>query len=50
MKSLPTEQRRFDLTPIKERYQTAYGQDSGTILLLLQPQPPAAADPLVYQF
>ena len=46
----PTEQRRFDLTPVKERYQAAYGQDSGTVLLLLQPLPPAADRPLVYQF
>ena len=47
----PTEQRRFDLTPIEERYQAAYGgQDSGTVLLLLQPLPLAQNQPLVYQF
>ena len=46
----PTEQRRFDLTPITERYQVAYGQDSGTVLLLLQPLPLADDQPLVYQF
>ena len=46
----PTEQRRFDLTPVKERYQAAYGQDSGTVLLLLQPLPLADDPPLVYQF
>ena len=46
----PTQQLRFDLTPIKERYQAAYGQDSGTVLLLLQPLPLADDQPLVYQF
>ena len=45
-----TEQRRFDLTSIKERYQAAYGQESGTVLLLLQPLPLADDQPLVYQF
>ena len=45
----PTEQRRFDLTPITERYQVAYGQDSGSVLLHLQPDP-ATDQPLVYQF
>ena len=46
----PTRQLRFDLTPIKERYQAAYGQDSGIVLLLLQPLPLADDQPLVYQF
>ena len=45
----PTEQLRFDLTPISKRYQRAYGQDSGSVLLLLQPDP-ATDQPLVYQF
>ena len=40
----------FDLTPVKERFQAAYGQDSGTVLLLLQPLPLADDPPLVYQF
>ena len=48
--SYPTEQRRFDLIPVKERYQAAYGQDSGTVLLLLPPLPLADDPPLVYQF
>ena len=46
----PTEQRRFDLTPIKQRYQTAYGEDSGTVLLLLYPLPLDDDQPIVYQF
>ncbi len=47
----PTEQLRFDLTPIRERYQRAYGQDSGSVLLHLQPEPATNTDqPLVYQF
>ena len=46
----PTEQLRFDLTPIRERYQRAYGQDSGSVLLLLQPLSRADDQPLVYQF
>ena len=46
----PTRLLRFDLTPIKERYEAAYGQDSGTVLLLLQPLPLADDQPLVYQF
>ena len=48
--SYPTRQLRFDLAPIRERYQAAYGQDSGTVLLLLQPAPAAAQPPLVYRF
>ena len=44
----PTEHLRFDLTPIRERYRAAYGQDSGTVLLHLRPAP-AADRPLVYQ-
>ena len=30
-----TEQVRFDLRPIKRRYQTAYDQDSGVVYLRL---------------
>ena len=45
----PTRQLRFDLAPIRERYRAAYGQDSGTVLLLFHPAP-AADQPLVYQF
>ena len=45
----PTENRRFDLTPIKERYRTAYGQDSGMVRLLLRPAP-NTGQPLVYEF
>ena len=44
-----TRQLRFDLAPIRERYRAAYGQDSGTVRLLLDPAP-AAGQPLVYQF
>ena len=46
----PTRQLRFDLAPIRERYRAAYGQDSSTVLLLLQPPPLADDQPLVYQF
>ena len=46
----PTRQLRFDLAPIRERYRAAYGQDSSTVLLLLQPLPLADDQPLVYQF
>ena len=45
----PTEDRRFDLTPIKERYRAAYGLDSGSVRLLLQPAP-GTDQPLVYEF
>ncbi len=45
----PTRQLRFDLAPIRERYRAAYGQHSGTVLLLFYPAP-AADPPLVYQF
>ena len=45
----PTRQLRFDLAPIRERYQGAYGQDSGTVLLLLH-SAHAADQPLVYRF
>ena len=45
----PTRQLRFDLTPIRERYRAAYGQDSGTVLLLFHPAL-AADQPHVYQF
>lgn len=45
----PTENRRFDLTPIKERYGTAYGKDTGSVRLLLLPAP-ITDQPLVYEF
>ena len=44
--AFPTEQLRYDLTPIRERYRGAYGRDSGTVHLRLD-QSPA---PLVYRF
>ena len=44
-----TERLRFDLSPIRERYRASYGQDSGTVHLLLHPAPDAD-HPLVYQF
>lgn len=43
----PTENYRFDLTPIKRRYQNAYRQDTGTLILRLKDAP--AVD-LVYEF
>ncbi len=48
-KAYPTRQLRFDLAPIRERYRAAYGQDSGTVLLLFHPAL-AADQPLVYRF
>ena len=45
----PTRQLRFDLTPIRERYQAAYGKESGNVVLLLHPAPDTD-QPLVYQF
>ena len=45
----PTEDRRFDLTPIKERYRKAYGLDSGAVRLLLH-RDPNSDQPLVYEF
>ena len=45
----PTENRRFNLTPIKERYRAVYGRDSGSVRLLLHPAPDSA-QPLVYEF
>ena len=44
--AFPTEQLRYDLTPIRELYRGAYGRDSGTVHLRLD-QSPA---PLVYRF
>ena len=46
----PTRQLRFDLAPIGERYRTVYGQESGSVLLHLQPEPTADQPQLVYQF
>ena len=45
----PTENRRFDLSPIKERYRSAYGLDSGSIRLILHPAP-NSGQPLAYEF
>ncbi len=43
----PTENYRFDLTPIKTMYQEAYRQEAGTIILRLKDAPDAE---LVYEF
>ena len=43
----PTENYRFDLTPIKTMYQEAYRQEAGTIILRLKDAPDGA---LVYEF
>ena len=43
----PTDNYRFDLTPIKKMYQTAYRQKSGTIILRLKDAPD---EELVYEF
>lgn len=43
----PTENYRFDLTPIKTMYQTAYRQEAGTIILRLKDAPEGE---LVYEF
>jgi len=43
----PTENYRFDLTPIKTMYQNAYRQDAGTIVLRLKD---AAEGDLIYEF
>ena len=45
--AFPTETYHFDLTPIKTRYQTAYQQESGIIILLLKDAPNGQ---LVYEF
>ena len=45
----PTEQLRFDLSPVRQRFRTAYGHDSGTVQLHLHPAPDTGR-PLVYQF
>lgn len=44
----PIEDYHFDLNPIRTRYQEAYQQQSGTIILLLENAPPNTQ--LVYQF
>lgn len=44
-----TEERRFDLSPVKNRFREIYDQDSGTIHLNLSPAP-ASNLPLVYEF
>ena len=43
----PTENYRFDLTPIKTMYQEAYRQEAGTIILRLKDAPDGE---LVYEF
>ncbi len=43
----PTENYRFDLTPIKTMYQEAYRQEAGTIILQLKNAPDGE---LVYEF
>jgi hypothetical protein len=43
----PTENYRFDLTPIKTMYQKAYQQEAGTIILRLKDAPDGE---LVYEF
>ena len=43
----PTDNYRFDLTPIKTMYQEAYRQEAGTIILRLKDAP---AGELVYEF
>ncbi len=43
--AFPTETYRFDLTPIKTRYQKAYQQEAGVVILLLKDAPN-----LVYEF
>ena len=43
----PTENYRFDLTPIKTMYQKAYRQEAGTIVLRLKDAPDGE---LVYEF
>ena len=43
----PTENYRFDLTPIKTMYQEAYRQEAGTIVLRLKDAPDGE---LVYEF
>ena len=43
----PTDNYRFDLTPIKKMYQKAYQQEAGTIILRLKDAPDGE---LVYEF
>ena len=43
----PTENYRFDLTPIKTMYQAAYRQEAGTIILRLKDAPDGE---LIYEF
>lgn len=42
----PTENYRFDLTPIKKMYQEAYRQEAGTVILRLKDAP----GELIYEF
>ena len=48
-RAILTDTRQFDLTPIKVLYQTTYGEDAGTVLLILQDTYEDAFD-LVYDF
>ncbi len=43
----PTEERQFDLTPIKARYRQAYQQQEGVVIILLEGAPEGS---LVYEF
>lgn len=45
-----TEPRRFDLSPVKVRFQATYNRDSGTVHLNLSPAPAYSDLPLVYEF
>ena len=45
----PTEQHRFDLSPIRQRFRAAYGHDTGTVQLHLHAAPDTDRS-LVYQF
>lgn len=45
----PSEQLRFDLTPIRDRYRDSYGQDSGSVRLRLD-RAPSTGGALVYRF
>ena len=45
----PTEQLRFDLSPIRQRFGAVYGRNSGTVELHLQPAPDTGR-PLIYEF
>lgn len=48
-RAILTDTRQFDLAPIKVLYQTTYGEDAGTVLLILQDTYEDVFD-LVYDF